>query len=193
MAGVAFKLGHSCISCSSCRFAQAGSCIWGPAGPWEVLHMNTHTHTHNTGSFMLPRQTAQCTAMTKQGSCALPHIPLARSMNADRPPPPVQKHCQAFLTGTIPPKTHPTPTSLADRLPTSAAVHSPRPPITLRNHRPCQVWADPAILSATVRVSWCTAAATVGDLITPTWEIYRRWSIKSVVEWLCIWRRVTDY
>lgn len=43
MAGVAFKLGHSCISCSSCRFAHAGSCIWGPAGPWEVLHMNTHT------------------------------------------------------------------------------------------------------------------------------------------------------
>lgn len=47
MAGVAFKLGHSCISCSSCRFAHAGSCIWGPAGPWEVLHMNTHTHTQH--------------------------------------------------------------------------------------------------------------------------------------------------
>ena len=107
--------------------------------------------------------------------------------------PPVQKHCQASLTGTIPPKTHPTPTSHADRLPSSAAVHSPRPPTTLRNHRPCQVWADPAILSATVRVSWCTAAATVGDLVTPTWETYRRWSIKSVMEWLCIWRRVTDY
>lgn len=96
MAGVAFKLGHSCISCSSCRFAHAGSCIWGPAGPWEVLHMNTHTHTHNTGSFMLPRQTAQCTAMTKQGSCALPHIPLARSMNADRPPPPRPKTLPGF-------------------------------------------------------------------------------------------------
>lgn len=47
MAGVAFKLGHSCISCSSCRFAHAGSCIWGPAGPWEVLQLNTHTHTQH--------------------------------------------------------------------------------------------------------------------------------------------------
>lgn len=76
-------------------------------------------------------------------------------------------------------------TSYADRLPTSAAVHLPCPLTTLRNHHPCQVQADPAILSATVRVSWsrvsCTAAATVGDLITAKWEAYRR---LSSMEWL---------
>ena len=34
------------------------------------------------------------------------------------------------------------------------------PPTTLRNHHPCQVQADPAILSATVRVSWCRVSCS---------------------------------
>lgn len=126
---------------------------------------------------MLLRPTAQCTAMTKQGSCAFPHIPLACSMNADQPAPPPTtdatsppKHYQASLTGTIPPPTPlpslPLPTLLyVDRLPTSAAVHLLHPLTTLRNHHPCPVQADPAILSATVKVSWSgasgVAAATV--------------------------------
>lgn len=80
--------------------AHVGSLMLGRASGARRVHGRsctwTHTHTHNTGSFMLPRQTAQCTAMTKQGSCALPHIPLARSMNADRPPPPRPKTLPGF-------------------------------------------------------------------------------------------------
>lgn len=53
---------------------------------------------------MLPGETAQRTAMTKQGSCARTHIPLACKPN--QPPPPEKKHFQASLPGTIPPDTH---------------------------------------------------------------------------------------
>lgn len=139
MAGVAFKLGHSCISCSSCRFAHAGSCIWGPAGPWEVLHMNTHTHTQHWQLYVTQTDSTVHSYDKTGQLCTSTHSSGPLHERRSTPPPPVQKHWQAFLTGTIPPKTHPTPTSLADRLPTSAAVHSPRPPTTLRNHRPCQV------------------------------------------------------
>lgn len=145
---------------------------------------------------MLLRRTAQCTAMTKQGSCALPHIPLACSMNAHHPPPPPllssrqpsppQKTLPGFRyrhhTSRHTPRPYTHFTRRQAPPPPPPDVHSPWPLTTLRNHHPCQVHADPAILSATVRVSWSGAAATVGDVITAESEAYRRWSMENVME-----------
>lgn len=162
MAGVAFMPSLSCISWCSCRFIHAGLCIWG-----AQIHGRSCTWTHNTGSFMLLRQTAQCTAMTKQGSCALPNIPLACSMNAEPPCKTLPGFPYMHHTSQHTPRTLHTPRMQTDSPPQPPSTC---PLATLRNHHPCQVQADPAILSATVRVSWsrvsCMAAATVEDLIT---------------------------
>lgn len=105
-------------------------CASGAHGPLGGL-----THEHTTLAALCYSQTAQCTAMTKQGSCAFPHIPPACSINADRLP--ATQHCQVSLTDTIPPKTHPhpAPTSYADGRPCSAAVHMPWP-LTIKKSSP---------------------------------------------------------
>lgn len=58
---------------------------------------------------MLPAETAPRTAVTKQGSCALAHIPLACAQKHQPAPPQRPQHFQASLTGTIP--LRPTPPS----------------------------------------------------------------------------------
>lgn len=123
MAGVAFKRSLSCISRCPCRFIHAGLCIWGP----QIHGRSCSTNTHNTGSFMILQQTAQCTAMTKQGSCALAHIPPACSMNADHPhsPPPPQQPPHNIARLPLQAPYLPTPPSYADSPCSSAAVRSP--------------------------------------------------------------------
>lgn len=140
----------------------------GPAEPWEVLHMNAQ----HWQLYVQTQTDSTVHSYDKSGQlCTSTHS--SGLLHERRSPPHHQSpdpsiHCKASVTGTIPPNTqpYPTPTSYADGLPTSAAVHL----TTLRNHHPCQVQADPAILSAAVRGQLsrvgCTAAATVGDVIT---------------------------
>lgn len=182
----------SCISWCSCRFTHAGLCIWGPP-----IHGRSCTWTHNTGSFMLLRQTAQCTAMTKQGSCALPHIPLACSMNADHPPPTPPKHCQASLTGTIPPQhtLRPRPyTHLICR----QTPHLSRRPLAvpseyIKKSSPLSGSSWPCYTKCYCHRESCTAAATVKDLITAKREAYRRFEHREPHGMTASSHRVTDY
>lgn len=190
MTGVAFKPSLCCISWRSCRFIHAGLSIWAP-----LIHGRSRTWTHNTGSFMLLGQTAQCTAMTKQGSCALPNIPLACSMKADRPPP---------LSITPPPTPSKTLPGFPYRHHTSQ--HTSYTLLKCRQtphlcHRPLAVPSDYIKKSSPLSGSswpcytkcYCQgqpvrgelhAAATVGGLITAKWDTYRRLRIESLMEWL---------
>lgn len=61
--------------------------------------------------------------------------------------PPLEKDTSRLpLQATYLPANSSPPSSNTDRLATSASVHSPWPPATLRNHHPCHVRADPAAL-----------------------------------------------
>lgn len=123
---------------------------------------------------MLPGETAQRTAVTKQGSCALTRIPLACSTKPNQhPPPPQKKTLPGFPyrhPSSRPAAPRPTPpSSNADRLATSASVRSLRPLATLRNHHPCHVRTDPAKVvpsGGSADAGQRRAAATVEDSVT---------------------------
>lgn len=124
--------------------------LWGQGE--SLIHGRSCSLMHNTGSFIFPGWTAQCTAMTKQGSCATFLWPSKWKLTAPHHP----------LSAPQPP--NPANPTLAETLPgVSYRIHSSQmqtvsPPLplspqsTLRNHQPCQVQADPAALCVTVGV-----------------------------------------
>lgn len=135
-----------------------------PAEPWEV---------RTTLAALCFSDRQHSAAMTEQGSCALHHIPLACSMDADCPNPPKTLPGFPYRHSTSPLLLPPAVTSTisyTDRRPTSASIHLPCPPTVLRIYHPCQVQVDPAILGATVRISWSgvssMTAASVWNVIT---------------------------
>lgn len=139
---------------------HAGLCILG-----LQIHGRSCTWTHNTGSFMLLRQ---CSAQLWQNRAAV-HFPTflwpAPWMHITpliHPPQNIARlPLQAPYLPTYTRTLHP---------PHTQTESPPQPPstcplTTLRNHHPCQFQADPAILSATVRVSWSRVSCTAQLLL----------------------------